>query len=170
MSDVEDNFSDYESESDINTSSSDESSDDNSSEETEIIDTIVTEQEEVKESKILRNLPPHLKRLVESKLLTLNLNMLNTIVIQRCGDISYGAQPTVELDYDLKDLSQVKSHILRVVIKEIREGKCPLGVISKTLKEEIFLENIENKDDLELYLKDIECLISKDSNFMNDYS
>jgi hypothetical protein len=160
MSDHEDyDLNDSESEESL----SEESSSSDEDDELDVHEEIITTKNE--EPKNIRNLPQHLRILIESKIRSPNENMVKTIIIQRCGDIANGAQPTAELDYKLSDLAEEKSYIIKTVIKEIREGKCPIGVYSEFLDEYIFLHNTENKEVLEMYLKDIEFLISRDNEF-----
>lgn len=130
-----------------------------SGEDDEVLDENLITQPETKESKSFQSLPEHLRNAIDNKLRTANLNMINTVAIQRCGDISNGAQPTVNVDYKLRDLSEEKSFILRIFIQEVREKKCPIGVFLETKQETVFLHEL---DDVESYLKDLEYLISKD--------
>jgi hypothetical protein len=155
MSDQEEyDYDEVESNESIDSLSGSSSSDDD-----DILDDNLITAPEHKESKTFQNLPEHLRNAIDNKLKTANLNMVTTVAVQRCGDISNGAQPTVNVDYKLKNLSEEKSYILKIFVQEVREKKCPVGVFLETKQEMVFLHEM---DDVESYLKDLEYLISKD--------
>lgn len=131
----------------------------------EELDEIAESQPLIKESKMVVNLPEHLKSAINRKLKMANLNMVNTAAIQRCGDISYGAQPTIEVTEKLKSLAEEKSFIIKIFIEEVRQKKCPIGINLQTTNEFVYLHDLEG---IELYLKDMEYLISKENEISYD--